>query len=156
MNILASSVLLAASLSTPVTTGNQPVSADGSQYVAVATKLIPSHTSAQDPSGLRELFYLQLAAGRLADADATLDRLQAAYGSDEPRLVPTVTPWRIYTRAKVYEAAGEQSSGALARAFSELYGSLPDIQAAGVLPWYGVNLDGLRSDEAKQEKVCEG
>ena len=156
MNTLLSSVLLAASLSAPAATTLQASTVDAAQYSAVAAKLIPAHTSAQEPSGLKELFYLQLAAGRFSDAEATLDRLEAAYGSTEPRLIPTVTPWRIYARAQAYEAAGKQTSAALGGAFSELYGSLSDIQAARVLPWYGVDLDGLRSDDAKQEKACKG
>ena len=156
MNALALSALFAATLAAHVSDIPQSSVADEGRYPVVAAQLIPSHASAQDPSGLKQLFYLQLAAGRFADAEGTLDRLEAVYGSKEPRLVPTVIPWRIYARAQAYETAGEQASAALTHAFSELYGSLSDIQAARVLPWYGVKLDGLRSDDAEQEKACAG
>ncbi len=156
MNVLALSALVAVGFLAPAMAGPQAAAADDSQYPAVATKLIPAHASAQDPSGLRELSRLQLAAGRLADAEATLGRLEAAYGSSEPRLVPAVMPWRIYTLAKIHEATGEAAPEALARAFSELYGSLSDSQAAQILPWYDVDLDDLRAEESTQEKACAG
>lgn len=156
MHALALSALLAAGLSTAVAAGHPAIAGKDIQYSTVATKLISVHASAQTASELKALFYLQLAAGRYTDAQATLDRMETAYRSSEPRLVPNVTPWRIYTRAKIYEAAGSEPSVALARAFAELYGSLSDIQAARILPWYNADLDRLRAEQSRQEKTCEG
>jgi putative CocE/NonD family hydrolase len=103
-----------------------------------------------------KLLRLQLAAGRFADAEATLGRLEAAYRESEPRLIPIVMPWQIYTRAKAYQAAGAKDEDALSRAFGELYGSLDNTQAAAVLPWYSVDLDALRSEQSALEKTCQG
>lgn len=151
MNVLAFSALLAVGLS-----GAQGVLVEQVPWPVVAATLIPAYAAAQSPLDLVKRFRLQLAAGRFADAEATLDRLESAYRSNEPRLVSSVLPWRIYTRARAYEAAGMGTSEALSRAFSELYGSLSDSQVAGILPWYSANLDHLRLEEAKQEKACEG
>jgi hypothetical protein len=99
---------------------------------AVAARLIPAYAGAHSAGDLTTLLRLQLAAGRFDEAQRTLDRLEAAYRATEPRLIPTVTPWRIYTRAKLYEAQGRPASAALASAFAELYGALPDKQAAAI------------------------
>ncbi|SFW28530.1 CocE/NonD family hydrolase [Luteibacter sp. UNCMF366Tsu5.1] len=122
----------------------------------IAATLIARHASAAKPAELIVLYRLQLAAERYVDAEATLDRLTAAYRSSEPRLVPSVVPWQIYARAKAYEASGSEASAALRRAFLELYGSLPDTQAVDIGPWYDVDLDAMRAHVAEQEKACAG
>ena len=154
MNVLVFSAVLAASLSVSVAAKAIPV--EQAPIPAVAAKLIPTYVEARSPADLTKLFRLQLAAGRLADAEATLDRLEAAYRSNEPRLVPALDPWRIYIRSLRYEAAGAGTSEALSRAFSELFSSLSDSEAAKVLPWYSANLDNLRQAESAQQKACEG
>lgn len=155
MNTFALPILFAASLAATVFQGGAPPDAEA-RLPPVAAALIPSHASAENPADLTTLYRLQLAAGRFADAEATLGRLETAYRSSEPRLVPALTPWRIYARAKAYEAAGAPASSALARAFSELYGSLSDTQIADILPWYSTNFDHLRTEDSKQEKACRG
>ena len=150
---LALPLLLAASLATgAVQAGSSPPTPP--QVPAVAAALIPDYASAGEPSDLTTLYRLQLAAGHFADAEATLHRLGDVYRSSEPRLVPALAPWRIYARTKAYEAAGAAPGAALARAFSELYGSLPDRQAVDVHSWFHVDLDNLRAKEAEQEKIC--
>jgi putative hydrolase, CocE/NonD family len=148
-------ILLAASLAATVARGGG-VPLKEAPMLAVASALIPSYASADKPADLTTLYRLQLATGRFADAEATLYRLDTIYRSSEPRLVPALAPWLIYARAKAYEATGTAASDALARAFSELYGSLPDRQIADILPWYSADLDNLRAEESKQEKACEG
>jgi putative CocE/NonD family hydrolase len=123
---------------------------------AVAAALIPSYASAEKPADLTTLYRLQLATARFANAEATLDHLSTIYRSSEPRLVPALVPWLIYARARAYEAAGTAASDALARAFSELYGSLSDRQIADILSWYSADFDNLHAEESKQEKACEG
>lgn len=126
------------------------------EFQASAVRLIPAHLSAQSPADLSTLARLQLAAGRFADAETTLDRLALAYGSSEPRLVPSLMPWRVYARSRVHEVAGEGPAQAMTHAFSEIYGSLPDSQAAAALPWFTVDTQRLRTAEATQIKACEG
>jgi putative CocE/NonD family hydrolase len=155
MNVFAVSILLAASLvATVVRGGTIPI--EEARQPPVAAALIPSYASAENPADLTTLYRLQLASGRFTDAEATLGRLETTYRLSEPRLVSAFVPWRIYTRAKTYEAGGAAASDALARAFSELYGSLPDRQIADILPWYSVDFDNLRTEESKQEKACGG
>jgi uncharacterized protein len=156
MNTFALSALLAVTMGASVAVAASTTPSDEAQFQTVAVKLIPGYASARSPSELNTLFRLQLAAGRFVDAEGTLDRLEATYRSNEPRLVPLVTPWRIYTRSKVYEAEGKGATEALSRAFSELYGSLFDSQVAEILPWYSADADDLSSEESKQEKACEG
>jgi hypothetical protein len=156
MNILALATLLAVGLSASVSIKAEVASNEHAEFVHAAAGLIPAHTATKNSTDLTKLFRLQLAAERFPDAEATLDRLEAAYRSDEPRRIPILTPWRIYTRAKAYELAGATSQSALNHAFSELYGSLTDAQAAVILPWYSANVDSFRAEEAKQEKACEG
>ena len=119
-----------------------------------AASLIPGYAAATAPADLTVLYRLQLAAGSYADAETTLARLEAAYRSDEPRLVPALTPWKIYARAKRYESGGTQASAAFARAFAELYGALPDRQVAAILPWYQNDLDRLRRETSIREQAC--
>jgi uncharacterized protein len=146
-------ILVAASLLATVARGGA-IPPEEAPLRAVAAALIPNYASAEKPDDLTILYRLQLATGRFADAGATLDRLGTAYRSSEPRLVPAQLPWRIYARAKAYEASGSTAADALARAISELYGALSDRQIADILPWYSVDLDSLRAEKLKQEKVC--
>jgi uncharacterized protein len=148
-------ILLAASLVAAVARGGV-IPLEEVPLRTVATALIPNYASAKKPAELTMLYRLQLTAGRYADAGATLGRLDTAYQSSEPRLVPAQLPWRIFARAKAYEARGSAAADALARAFFELYGSLSDRQIADLRPWYSVDLDDLRAQESKQEKLCEG
>lgn len=148
-------ILLAASLATGTTLASTPPP-ESPPSPAVATALIPHYAASGKPADLTMLYRLQLAAGRFADAEATLDRLGDVYRSSEPRLVPALVPWHIYARAKTYEAAGATASAALTRAFAELYGALPDRQMADVLPWYDADPDELRSEVSAREKACKG
>ncbi|HEV7775742.1 MAG TPA: CocE/NonD family hydrolase [Luteibacter sp.] len=156
MNMLALSTLLVVGLSAPVAMKAEDVSSGHAGFVQTAARLIPAHAATKSPADLTTLFRLQLAAERFPDAEATLDRLEAVYRSVEPRRIPILTPWRIYTRARMYEFAGVTAQSALNRAFAELYGSLTDSQAAAILPRYNANLDDLRTEALKQEKACEG
>lgn len=122
MKVFALPVLFVASLAAPVAWAAAPPDVDAS-LPAAATKLIRDYAAAEKPVDLTMLYRLQLAAGRYAGAEATLDRLGAVYRSGEPRLVPALAPWRIYARAKAYEAAGTAAPDALARAFAEQVGS---------------------------------
>ena len=148
--LLAGGLWASLSLSAPVVPTANPTSE------AIAATLITKYASATKAADLTTLYRLQLAAGHFHEAEATLDRLEAAYRSGEPRLVPTLVPWRIYARAKQLEATGTTPSDALSRAFSEHYGSLPDRAMAEVLPWYGANLDRLRASVSEHEKSCVG
>ena len=156
MNVLAFTILLASSLAVPGVEAAPVVPVEEAALPTVAAKLIPNYASAEKPIDLTKLYRLQLAAGLFADAEATLGRLENAYGSSEPRLVRSVVPLRIYARAKTHEASGIAASEALTRAFSELYGSLPDKQMADVLPWYNANFARLRAEVTEQEKACDG
>jgi uncharacterized protein len=156
MKVFVLPALLALSTSAVVAGNTQSAPAANTSLPSVAVKLIPLHAAAKTPADLMTLVRLELAAGQFKEAETSLDRLKAAYRSDEPRLIPVVTPWRIYARAKRYEATGTQPTAALARAFSEFYGSLSDAEAASVMPWYGRNLDLLRATEAREQKACEG
>lgn len=122
----------------------------------VAAALIPRYASANDSAKVRLLFGLQLAAGRYNEADASLDRLEAMARETSPKLPDMQKPWRIYTRAMRHEGQGASPQSALARAFAEVYGALPDTEAAEVLPWYGADLDALRGTAARSFKACDG
>ena len=158
MNLFALPMLLAGSLAVPAATPAPAPSApiEEAALASAAAKLIPGYASAQKPAELATRFRLQLAAGLFADAEATLGRLETAYRTSEPRLVPSLVPWRIYARAKTREASGSPASDALAAAFAELYVALPDERMANVLPWYTANFPRLRSDIAREEKACAG
>src|SRR5690348_8892790 len=123
MNVFVAAILLAGGLAVPAVDSAATVQVEETAMPAVAAKLIPDYASARKPADLIVLYRLQLAAGRFAETEMTLGRLETAYRSSEPRLVPTLVPWRIYARAKAYEARGIVASEALTRAFSELYGS---------------------------------
>ena len=110
MNVFASAVLLAGNLAVSAVHSQPAVRVEERAMPAVAAKLIPTYASAQKPADLTMLYRLQLAAGLFAETEATLGRLETAYRSTEPRLVPTVVPWRIYARAKAYEARRTQKN----------------------------------------------
>jgi len=156
MKVFALSALWVVGLSASAGAGAQGAPIEQTDIPVVAARLIPAYAAAQRPADLTKRFRLQLAAGRFADAEATLDRLESAYRSNEPRLVPAIVPWRIYARSKAYEATGTATSKALPRAFAELYGALSDNRAASILPWYSQNLESLRLEESRQQKICEG
>jgi putative CocE/NonD family hydrolase len=123
---------------------------------AIASTLIPGYASSARPADLTTLYRLQLAEQHFIDAEKTLDRLEHAYQSSEPRLVPALVPWRIYARAKAYAASGAPAGDALGRAFSELYATLPDTRVADILPWYSADFDRLHAEVSEQERACAG
>lgn len=137
--------------------GRVPASSVTEQtFAATAARLVPAYESSQDAQGLTTLVRLQLASGRLTDAGTSLDRLEAVYRSSEPRMVPSLIPWRVYVRAQALEAGGETPSQAFARAFSEVYGALPDVEAAAAFPWFSIHVERLRAAESKLVESCKG
>ncbi|MDY1549427.1 CocE/NonD family hydrolase [Luteibacter sahnii] len=120
----------------------------------VAKELIPRYEHRTDIGGLETLLRLQLAANRLDDAEATLDRLASTERDEEPRLVPALVPWRVYLRARRYEAKGTPSSQALRRAFDEGYASLDDAQAVAAYARYRADLDALKHAAVASVPTC--
>lgn len=158
MKLFALLLLLATPLLSVVDAVQASVTLDAPIPATDAASLISGYAGAQAASDLVILYRLQLAAHRFADAESTIARLAAVYRSSEPRGVPTLIPWRIYARSKAYEAAGAPKALAMKRAFSEVYGALPDTQAADVYPWYPVsaNLARLRNEASDLERACAG
>lgn len=157
MNLFAAAILLAGSLAaSAIPSAPVVVSGDETAMSATAARSISNYAAAEKPADLTKLYRLQLAAGLFPEAETTLGKLEVAYRESEPRLVPALVPWRIYARAKAYETRGAAASDALARAFSELYASLPDNRMADVLPWYAARFDRLRTEVSNREKACGG
>jgi putative CocE/NonD family hydrolase len=98
-------------------------------------------------------YKLQLAAGLYAEAEATIDQLERA---SSPGHQGAFVPWRIYARARRYEASGQSATIALRHAFADLYGRLSDKEMADILPWYDTDLAALRAADAKQTEACKG
>jgi putative CocE/NonD family hydrolase len=130
--------------------------ASETQIKTTAEALIPAYAAATSAPDLTKLYRLQLAADRYADGEATMERLQRVYQPTQPGRAAGLVPWRIFARARGYEDAGLSSKTALARAFGELYGSLPDRRIADVLPWFSANLDSLSKADVLAAKACEG
>jgi hypothetical protein len=122
----------------------------------VATALIDRNAAATDPAGLTTLYRLQIAAGKFGDAERSIERLQAIYRRDRPRMANALVPWRIFVRARLNEALGMDVSNAMKKAFDTFYGSLPDAQMADVLPDYDSRLDLLRARYDAASKACAG
>jgi hypothetical protein len=120
----------------------------------VAQFLIPSYTSASDAKRISTLMRLQLDAGRWEDAEHSAERLAKLYRQTQPERAFSVMPWRIYARARRYEAQGPSWPDALGRAFAELYSSLPDREIARTYGWMGGNMDALRQSLLEAEKAC--
>lgn len=102
------------------------------------------------------LLRLQLSAGRLAEAEATAERLADSLRSSQPVQAARLLPWRIYARARGYEAQGLGRETALERAFGELYAALPDREMAAAIPWYGASLERLAENAREAEAACVG
>jgi len=117
--------------------------------------LIAERSSASQPAQLVTLARLQLAADRHSDAETTLERLATLYQRTEPHRARALTPWRIYARAMGYEAAGDSKPRALARAFEELYGRLPDREIVDILPHFTANMFRLRDAQTQAAEACE-
>ncbi|MBN8607639.1 MAG: CocE/NonD family hydrolase [Caulobacterales bacterium] len=116
--------------------------------------LIQEHTVATQPAELTTLARLQLAANRYREAETTFERLAARYQEHEPHRARAQTPWRIYARAMRYEQEGASKPHALARAFAELYGRLPDREAVDVLPLFNGNIARLRDAQTEAAEAC--
>jgi len=108
------------------------------------------------PGDLDRLMRLQLAAGRWIEAEATLDRLAAAYRTGQPMRAGSVVPWRVYARARRHEAGGLSRADALRRAFDEVLGAASDEAFADALPWFAPGLDRLRETQAQAQQGCAG
>lgn len=112
-------------------------------------------TAADDaPTGQR--LRLLLASGRYAEAEETVVEMADQIRPQQPSRAAALTPWRIYARARGYEAGGLDRAAALARAFDELYARLPDREMAAVLPWYGANLAQMRERATEAAAACTG
>jgi uncharacterized protein len=133
-----------------------PAAVSETQIKAAAEALLPTHTAAATPAELTTLYRLQLAAGLYQPAEATMARLQTLYRSSEPARANGLIPWRIYARAKRYEALTASPEAAFGRAFGELYGSLSDPAMADALAWYHADLDALGEADAAARKACDG
>ncbi|HEY0116833.1 MAG TPA: CocE/NonD family hydrolase [Allosphingosinicella sp.] len=120
----------------------------------LAATLADQRANAEGPAELDTLLKLQLAAGRWQAAEATLDRLAVAQREIRPWRVAALVPWRIYARAKRYEAEGAMRSQALQRAFAELFAALPDPAMADTLAWYPTNFDRLREAQTRAAGEC--
>lgn len=130
--------------------------APDAQVQSAAATLIATFAKADQPSDLTSLYRLQLAAGHYRDAEATMDRLAQIERASHPGRADTLMPWRIYARARQFEAAGLSASAALHRAFALLYGRLSDRRIADILPWFKADLTDLRSVAASREAACDG
>ncbi len=119
-----------------------------------AVVLMPKYVSAADPAQMLTLVDLQLVAGQYAKAEASIERLAALGSPTSLQSRRLLYPWRIYARAKRYEAEGASAQAALSRAFAELYATLPDREAAEVLPWYGANISALRRSVESAKAAC--
>lgn len=106
------------------------------------------------PTGQR--LRLLLAAGRYAQAEAAAVTLADQLRPRQPGRAAALTPWRIYARARAYEAGGAPRGAALERAFAELYAALPDREMTAVLPWYNANLEQLRERATRSAAACAG
>lgn len=122
----------------------------------LADGLIPAYADAAKPAGMETLLRLQLAAGRWRDAEATIERLTEAYRPIQPQRVLALIPWRVYARAKGYEAQGSERNAALKRAFDELFASLPDDRFGVGYGWYAASLDRLREIQTQAFQACAG
>src|SRR6476646_9313602 len=121
---------------------------------SIAETLIPAYADASDATRLGVLMRLQFAAARWQDAERSAVRLTELNRRTQPERAFSILPWRIYARARRYQAGGAAWSAALARAFRELYAVLPDREVARVYGWMGGNMDGLRETLADAEKLC--
>lgn len=131
------------------------VTSAGANTESLVDTLITERSAATRPAELTTLLRLQLAGGRFEDAEATIQRLGALYQPREPHRARGLVPWRIYARAMRYEQQGQAPSQALARAFDELYGRLPDREAVDVLPLYTANINRLREAQRQAAEACE-
>jgi putative CocE/NonD family hydrolase len=123
---------------------------------SLADRFIPAYAGATELARLETLMRLQLAAGRWADAEATLDRLEPIYARLQPQRITALIPWRIFARAKAYEAGGVSPTPALKRAFDEIFASLPDDRFGFAYGWYGSNMDRLRDVQTQAFQACAG
>lgn len=131
-----------------------PASAQTVDVYGAAAESLLAAADTETPSV--RLLRLQLSAGRYADAEHTAERLADGLRPGQPNRAAGLLPWRIYARARGYEAGGMDREAALRRAFDELYASLPDREMAVVIPWYGANLEQLTDRSRQADAVCVG
>jgi hypothetical protein len=122
----------------------------------LAETLIPAYADAAEPARLETLMRLQLAAGQWLQGEATADRLTALYRPIQPPRAAALIPWRIYARAKRYEAEGSSRPAALKRSFGELFASLTDDQLGIAYGWYAANFDRMREAQTQAFQACAG
>jgi putative CocE/NonD family hydrolase len=123
----------------------------------LATTLLGTYREQDPATDLATRFRLELAAGRPAEAEATMARLADVYRAAQPGRAAALVPWRIYARA-LAEASrqGITVDAAFTSAFAELYGRLGDREATDVLPWYGANLPQFEASFARALAACAG
>jgi putative CocE/NonD family hydrolase len=118
----------------------------------LAESLLPSYAGEPKDGDLPTLFRLQLAAGRYAEAEATLARLAALRARTDPKAVRRLLAWQVYARAMRLGGGG----GSYEQAFREIFAPLGDSAAVDALPWFAANLDAARRELAEAQKACPG
>ena len=119
---------------------------------ALAEQIIPAYQDPDRSTFLTNLYRLQLAAGRYADAIATITALLAlspAAGSVAAFQPTVLRPlvYEIYARARMTERDTEQPfDRAYDRAFQEVFGRLSDRDAVEVAWFLGSPLPRFRQD----------
>lgn len=116
------------------------------------------HMLAQSAEGppTAQRMRLLLTADRPAEAEEMAVRLAEGLRPRQPSRAAALTPWRIYARARGYEAQGMARDAALGRAFDELFAVLSDAEMAAVLPSYGADLDQWAERARDAEAACVG
>jgi putative CocE/NonD family hydrolase len=153
-------LIVACSIGFQGTGRGAPVSAPPEQAAPAAVRrlaeaLIASYAWKERDEDLLTLFQLQFAAGRYADAEATLDRLVALRRQTDMKAAWRLLPWQVYVRGERRAAQeGIERDKAFEDAFRKLYGSLDDKTAVGILPWFTANLDAARRELAEATKTC--
>lgn len=121
---------------------------------AFAEDLIPAQSAKDQPADLSLLFRLQLAARRYADAEATILRLQALYGSSQIPRTRALTPWLVIARAG--RLGGGVTDASLRQAFDKTYAGVGDKEAVELMAWFQYDLDRAAQALATAASACEG
>lgn len=146
--------LTASSQPPPAAAGQAPSDA---AIEDAAKELLPNYSDPDRDTSLRNLYLLQLAASRYAEADATIGTLMDFRRRDFPERVARLYSWRTFARAKRLAAEnGGDDRAAIDAAFAQTIGNLPDKEVVNVYPYLQVSMESARHDLQTALAGCAG
>jgi putative CocE/NonD family hydrolase len=127
---------------------------EAAEMGSLAERLILSYREANLAAYLENLFHLQLAAGRFAEAEASLERLVTLRQGPDSKSARGLVPWQVYASARSRAGPAGDLASTYAAAFAEIFSKLGNKEAVELLPHFRADLTRGRTEFQRARGAC--